>query len=148
MTSTTPSSAAAIIADPVAFLRALREDVPDFDYQAAAALADALAEEEMLGEMASFGVDTTGIKNTIFISTGYGVRHGPRVKVAINPALQFSPGGDWASVTFDGTVAAGDVPAWLLKQVQAFIELNRAVLTEYWEQRILTSELQRRLRSI
>ena len=86
--------------------------------------------------MASFGPDDTG------------VRHGPRVKVAIDPPLHFSADGDNASVKFDGTVAVGDVPARLLKQVQAFIELNRPVLTEYWEERISTGELVRRLRPI
>jgi hypothetical protein len=32
--------------------------------------------------------------------------------------------------------------------VQQFIELNREVLLDYWEYRILTDELQRRLKSI
>lgn len=148
MTATVPSSAAEVVADPHALLRAIRADVPDFDYRAAAALADALAEEEMLGEMASFRSAVTGVDNTIFISTKAGVRHGPRVKVAINPPLHLNAGGETASVAFDGTVAAGNVPAWLLRQVQAFIELNRAALTEYWEERISTDELQQQLRSI
>ena len=147
MTATVPSSAAEVVADPAAFLKAVREAVPDFDYCAAAALADALAEEEMLGEMASFGSAVTGVDNTIFISTKVGVRHGPRIKVAINPAKHLNPGGETASVTFEGNVAAGDVPSWLLKQVQKFIELNRAVLVEYWELRISTDELQQQLRS-
>jgi Domain of unknown function (DUF4160) len=143
-----PSSAAEIAADPTAFLRAIRADVPDFDYRAAAALADALAEEEMLDEMASFRSAVTGVGNTLFISTKAGVRHGPRVKVAINPPTHLNAGGETASVTFDGTVSAGNVPASLLKEVQEFIELNRTVLVDYWEQRISTDELQERLKSI
>jgi hypothetical protein len=148
MSGTVPSSAAEVVADPSALLSAIRAEVPDFDYAAAAALADALAEEELLSEMASFGPEDTGVSHTIFISTKGRTRHGPRIKVAINPALKFAPGGDDASVVFDGTVAAGIVPPWLLKQVHAFIELNRDVLTEYWDERILTSELMRRLRRI
>jgi Domain of unknown function (DUF4160) len=148
MTATTPSSAADIVADPAAFLEALREAVPGFDYQAAAAVADALAEEEMLGEMVAFSSAVTGIHNTIFISTKAGVRHGPRIKVAINPPTHFRADGENVSVTFDGTVAAGDVPTGLLKQVQKFIDLNRDALLEYWEQRISTDDLQRRLKPI
>jgi hypothetical protein len=89
MTVIIPSSAAEVVADPAAFLKAVREGkaaaIPDFDYEAAAALADVLAEEEMLGEMATFREATTGIHNTIFLSTKEGVRHGPRIKVTINP---------------------------------------------------------------
>jgi hypothetical protein len=72
MTATIPSSAAEPVADPAAFLRAVRAGdhvaVPDFDYRAAAALADALAEEELLEEIVSYRKDVTGVDNTIFIS--------------------------------------------------------------------------------
>jgi hypothetical protein len=53
--------------------------------------------------------------------------------------------GETASVTFDGTVVAGDISAPLLEQVRQFITLNRAALLEYWEQQISTDELQDRL---
>jgi hypothetical protein len=66
MTATVPSSAAEVIAEPAAFLRAGREAVPDLNYQAAAAVADALAEEEMLGELVSYRKDVTGIPYTVF----------------------------------------------------------------------------------
>ena len=52
------------------------------------------------------------------------------------------------AVAFDGAVAAGDVPPWLLKEVQEFIELNRAVLLDYWECGIDTEQLRERLRPI
>jgi hypothetical protein len=48
----------------------------------------------------------------------------------------------------DGTVAAGDVPPRLLRQVQAFISVNRAVILDYWDEKIGTAELVRRLRPI
>ncbi|MBV9565049.1 MAG: DUF4160 domain-containing protein [Bradyrhizobium sp.] len=147
-TVTIPSSAAEVIADPAEFLRALRAGMPDFDYGAAAALADALAEEEMLGEMVSFTSTVTGIHNTVFISTKAGVRRGPRLKLAVNPPTHFRADGETASVTFEGTAVAGHVSSGLLRQVQAFIELNRAVLLDYWEQRISTDELRERLRPI
>jgi hypothetical protein len=149
MTATVPSSAADIVSDPAAFLRALRADVPDFDYRAAAALADALAEEELLEEMVSYHAETTGIHNAIFISPKGNTRHAARIKVAIDPPVSFDPRGETASVAIaDGRVVAGKVPAALLGDVQRFIELNRAVLLDYWEYRIGGTELQRRLVSI
>jgi hypothetical protein len=71
MTATIPSSAADIVADP-AFLEAVRgghlKPVPDFDYRAAMALIEALAEEELFAEMVSYRKDVTGVSYTIFIS--------------------------------------------------------------------------------
>jgi hypothetical protein len=149
MTATVPSSAAEVVSDPAAFLRALRADVPDFDYRAAAALADALAEEELLEEMVSYRTAVTGVGNTIFISPKGNTRHAARVAVAINPADSIDPRGETASVAIsDGSGTAGNVSAALLKDVQRFIELNRAVLIEYWEYRIDTEELRQRLVSI
>jgi hypothetical protein len=148
MTATVPSSAAEVVSDPAAFLRALRADVPDFDYRAAAALADALAEEELLEEMVSYRTDVTGVSNTIFISPKGNTRHAARVKVAINPADSVDPRGETASVAIsDGSVMAGNVSAALLKDVQRFIELNRAALIDYWEYRIDTEQLRQRLKS-
>src|SRR5262249_39327045 len=143
---TPPSSSAAIIRDPLAYLKALREGtapaVPDLDSSAVAALADAAAEEEMLGDMATFSPAVTGVHNTIFVSTKAGVRHGPRIKVAIDPPTHFRADGETASVTFDGDVVAGDVTAAVLKDIRRFIELNREALIAYWEQTIPTDELQ------
>jgi hypothetical protein len=69
---TIPSTAAEIVADPSAFLKAVREGktvpIPDFDYRAAAALTDELAEEELIEEMTSYRKNVTGVDNTIFIS--------------------------------------------------------------------------------
>jgi len=145
---TAPSSAAEIIADPMRFLRELRREIPDFNYEAASAVADALAEEEMLGEMASFRKAVTGVDNTIFISTKSGVRHGPLIKVAINPPTHVSPSGETASITFEGEVTAGKISADAQRQANQFIELNRKALTDYWEERISTDELRQQLKAI
>jgi hypothetical protein len=154
MTATTPSSAAEIVADPAAFLRALRAGdhvaVPDFDYRAAAALAAALAEEELLEEMVSYRKDVTGVENTIFISPKGSTQHAARIKLAIDPPDSIDPRSETASIAIaDGAVVAGNVsPAALLKNVQRFIELNRAALIDYWEYRIDTEQLRQRLISI
>ena len=47
-----------------------------------------------------------------------------------------------------GTVIAGAIDAALLAEVRDFIALNREALTDYWEYRIDTTELQERLRKI
>jgi hypothetical protein len=153
MTATIPSSTAAIVADPAAFLEAVREgkavSVPDFDYRAAVALTEALAEEELLAEMVSYRKDVTGVGNTIFISPKGNTRHAARVKVAINPPDSIDPRSETASVAIDdGIVKEGQVPAALLAAVQRFIALNRAALLDYWDYRIDTEELRRRLTSI
>jgi len=154
MSVTILSTAADVIANPEAYLRALREGtakaIPDLDYQAAAALADILAEEELLEEMVSYQKNVTGIGNTIFISPKGRTRHAARIKVAIDPPDAISPHGKTASIAInDGSWKAGeDVPPALLKEVQRFIELNRDVLIDYWEYRILSDELQRRLKSV
>jgi NAD(P)H-dependent FMN reductase len=122
--------------------------VPDFNSEAAAALADAVAEEELDEEMVSYQKNVTGIDHTVFISPKGRTQHTARLKLAIDPPDTNNPHGKTASIAIeDGAVMAGSVPPALLK-VQQFIELNREVLLDYWEYRILTDELQRRLKSI
>jgi hypothetical protein len=48
----------------------------------------------------------------------------------------------------DGYVAEGHIPSHVLRQVQEFVKINRDVLTDYWEERIDTRQLDRRLRPI
>jgi len=105
MSVTILSTAADVIANPEAYLRALREGtakaIPDLDYQAAAALADVLAEEELLEEMVSYQKNVTGIGNTIFISPKGRTRHAARIKVAIDPPDAISPHGKTASIAIN-----------------------------------------------
>ena len=115
-------------------------------------LDPALAEEEIaeLEAMASFGPETTGVENTIFISPDVTGRHGPRIKVAINPPHSFKPGGKDASISIhDGEHVAGEaVPAALHKELRQFIELNREVLMQYWNGNIDTAKLVAGLKAI
>jgi Domain of unknown function (DUF4160) len=113
-------------------------------------ISDELAELELLGDMASFPTEDTGVDHTIFISTKIGVRHAPRIKLAIDPPDSFSPGSVTASIAIDsGEVVAGKgPPVKVLKQVQQFIELNRDLLLEYWACRISTAEFGRRMKRI
>jgi hypothetical protein len=152
------SSSKEIMANPARLIEAMGAgsviSIPDLDYTivpttALAGLADERAEEELLEEIVSYRKDVTGVENTIFISPKGNTRHAPRIKVAIDPPLSVDPRSKTASVaTADGSVVAGEVPPWLLDQARRFIDANRDVLLDYWEYRIDTDELRRRLKSI
>ena len=112
-------------------------------------LSDQRAEEELLEEIVSYRRDVTGIENTIFISPKGNTRHAPRIKIAIDPPLSVDPRSKTASVAIvDGTVIAGEAPTRLIEQVRRFLDANRDVLLDYWEYRIDTEELRRRLKAI
>jgi len=113
-------------------------------------LADELAEKELVEEMVSYRKDVTGIDHTVFISPKGHTRHSARIKLAIDPPDAVDPRGKTASIAIkDAEVMAGEsVPPALLDQARRFINLNRDVLLEYWEYRIDTEQLRRRLRSI
>jgi hypothetical protein len=107
------------------------------------------AEDELLEEMLSYRKNVTGVDNTVFISPKGNTRHAPRVKVAIDPPDSVDPRASTASVAVaDGTVVAGEIPSALLEQVRRFIDANREVLIDYWEYRIDTEALRRRLKSL
>jgi hypothetical protein len=116
------------------------------------ALADELAEEEQLEHMVTYRKNVTGVDNTVFISPKVHARHAARVKVAINPPDTISPTTETISVAVhDGSVVVGNassVTATLLDQVRRFIALNKDALIDYWEERIDTDELAKRLKSI
>jgi hypothetical protein len=104
-----------------------------------------LAEEEITADMVSYRKNVTGLDNTVFISVKF-PRHGPRIKVAVDPPTHVDPMGNNASVSIDnGSVVAGHLAARDLAAVKRFIELNRDVLMDYWEKRIDTDQLRERL---
>jgi hypothetical protein len=103
---------------------------------------------QLLEEMVSYRKDVTGVENTIFISPK-GTRQAPRITTAIDPPLSVDPRSKTASIAVaDGAVVVGDVPPQLLEQARRFIDVNRDVLLDYWEYRIDTDELRRRLKPI
>lgn len=113
-------------------------------------LVDDVAERDLLEEMVSYRKDVTGVTNVVFISPKGFTRHAARLKVAINPPDSIDPRSQTASIAIhDGSVVAGDpVPPDILDQVRRFIEANRDALLDYWEYRIDTNELAKRLRRI
>jgi hypothetical protein len=60
------------------------------------------------------------------------------------------PAAKTASVAInDAAVVAGEnIPAVVFDQVRRFIDLNRAALLDYWDYRIDTEQLRRRLKPI
>jgi hypothetical protein len=156
--SVTEVSSVVLANDPGRLATAIEQrqilDVSDRDYvlaprEAIAELADALAEEELLEEMVSYRKKVTGVDNTIFISPKGNTRHGPRIKVAVDPTDSVDPRGKTASIAIaDGAVVAGEIPRPELDQARKFIVLNRDVLLDYWDYKIDTDELRLRLKSI
>jgi hypothetical protein len=101
-------------------------------------------EQDELEEMVSYRQNVTGISHTVFISPRGSARHGPRVKVAIDTV---DPRGRIATISFDGATI-GTIAPLLARQVLRFIEVNRAVLLDYWHYQIDTDQLRQRLQSI
>jgi hypothetical protein len=98
-----------------------------FDQELAEQLAE---EEELTADMVSYRKNVTGLDNTVFISVKF-PRHGPRIKVAVDPPSHVDPAGNNASVSLDdGRIVAGNLPARTLEQVQRFIDINRDVLMD------------------
>lgn len=114
---------------------------------AMAQFVEDLAEQEYLYAMAVLDCDVTGIDNTLwFIPVPEG-RHGPRIKVAIDPPRAIRQGGTTATVPFDAPTI-GPISEALEQQVRGFIELNMIVLLDYWKLAISTNAFIARLRSI
>ncbi len=124
--------------------------MPDLETARTAFERDEWAERELLEEMTSFAKDATGVDNVIFISPKGFTQHAPRIKLAIDPPDSIDPRSETASIMItSGEVVAGKICSTkLLRQVQEFLQLNRAVLLDYWEYRINTKQLCERLRSI
>jgi len=112
-----------------------------------AAFIDDLEEQEHLYAMATLSPAKTGIDNTVYMIPVPQGRHGPRLKVMIDPPRAVRRGGKEATVPFDSDTFP-PVDAKLEQQLRAFIELNRPVLLAYWREEMATDEFVAQLRSI
>jgi hypothetical protein len=124
--------------------------VPQATLQPLVDISDELAERELAGDMVSYRKNKTGVDNVIFISPKGYTRHAARIKVAIEPPHSLDPTSKTASIEISsGEIVAGELSdTQLLKQVQKFIELNRPLLIEYWNNKIATDELTERLKPV
>ena len=117
-------------------------------------LIEAIEELEVEEDMVSAWPEDTGVANALKILPRSGASHGPRIKVAIDPPNRFrtTRGGVEASVPFDATSISDPVPAIvpasLLQQVRAFIDINRDALIAFYNEEISGIQLAQRLRPI
>jgi hypothetical protein len=100
------------------------------------------------GHMVSIVKKRSGIRNTLFASTGDG-RHAARIKIAIDPPDSLNERCNGTSMALhDFSTVGAHAPSQLLKQAMAFIELNRDALVEYWDAKIDTETFLERLKPI
>ena len=101
-----------------------------------------------LEEMVSYRRNVTGVSHTLFISPKGKTRHAPRIKIATD-CRTIDPRRKVATIAIaDGSVVAGKIDPRLLAQVRAFIAINRDVLEAYWNYKIDTDQLRKRLKRV
>jgi hypothetical protein len=102
------------------------------------------AEEDMV----SLRKDVTGFDNTVFVSTRGNARHAARIKIAVDPWDSLDPSCKSASMAIhDYSVRGEYLPRNIAELASQFIERNRAVLLEYWDFKLDTSEMVKRLKA-
>jgi len=102
-----------------------------------------------LEEIISYRRNVTGVSHALFISPKGNARHAPQIKVAITPPDSVDPRSKVATIAIaDGSVVAGKIDPRLLAQVRAFIAINRDVLEAYWNYKIDTDQLRKRLKRV
>jgi hypothetical protein len=106
-------------------------------------------EEDEAGHMVSIVQKRSGIDNTLFVSTKGNSRHAARIKIAIDPPNSLNETCKGASMALhDFSTVGAYMPPWLVEQVKKFIEINGAVLLDYWDAKIDTGELFERIKPI
>jgi hypothetical protein len=99
--------------------------------------------------MANLPLHLTGLPMVVWASQRMGLPHDIRVKVMQTHGPRMDPG-DLAVVAVRPTprLVAGHLSPADLRAVGDWIRLNEAVLLDYWEERIFTDELLRRLQPL
>lgn len=89
----------------------------------------------------------TGVDNTIYVSPKGHARHAAGIKIAIDPPQKLSASGVTAVMIIHdcSIVSAAPVPAQIVRQAAEFIERNRGVLADFWNEQIDVEELLARL---
>jgi hypothetical protein len=142
------SSLAEIEAHPARFFDALRagHTVHVSDLGGTVAIVET---DEEVEDMASLRSKTTGVENTIFVSTKAFGRHAARIKIAVDPPHTFNATSKSASMAIHDYGITGEYLApRIVEQAKQFIELNRDALLDFWECKISTEDLIERLKPI
>ena len=110
-----------------------------------------ILDEEEMNEMSSYRKEDTGLP-FIIILLGKNEQHSARIKVQqdYNPKLNAS---NLCSVTIADEPSVAPNHTWRLssgdfKLVQKFVVLNKDILMDYWNLKILTRELEGKMKSI
>jgi hypothetical protein len=99
--------------------------------------------------MANLPLHLTGLPMVVWASQRMGLPHDIRIKVMQTHGSRMDPG-DLAVVAVRPTprLVSGYLSPADLRAVSNWIRLNEAVLIDYWEERIYTDELLRRLQRL
>jgi hypothetical protein len=129
-----------ILSDPERFVREMRAgrtvSVSDLGYTVLP------QETELLDDMVSLRPSRTGIDCVIFVSTGIGAQHAPRIKIAVDPPDSLNAASASASMTIhDYKVTGAYLPTHIVEQAKRFIERNHDILLRYWNCEIDTEQL-------
>jgi hypothetical protein len=111
---------------------------------------EAVEDEDEFFEMANLSPALTGLPMVVWISERGRSRHDVRVKVSLVHGRRLVPT-RMCSVSVRPAVdivAGGPLPASDLELVGRWIALNREIIVDYWNGRLLTDEAIARLRPI
>lgn len=103
--------------------------------------------DKYLWEMANLSQKSTGVKDVIiWVSSAQdgAKRHGPRVKVSAHSTTKVNPDDLFVMTIQDvPRIVAGEsyLPNDTLEDVKAWVSLNKEVLLQYWNNKILTDDL-------
>jgi hypothetical protein len=112
-------------------------------------LLEALRQQNEAGHMVSVIKKRSGIDNTLFVSTKGNSRHAARLNIAIDPPNSLNESAAKTSMALHDFSTVGEyVPRQLFEQVKTFIELNRAVLLDYWDAKIDTETMLEQLKPV
>jgi hypothetical protein len=143
-----------VIADPERLAQEMQArriiHLPDVGYTVAPSSSVVLVAEDddEAEDMASFRKDVTGIDNTIFVSPKGNAQHGPRIKIAVDPPDTLNPRSKQASMAIHDYGMTGEyLQPRIVEQAKEFIDRNRDALRDYWDHKIDTAELTKRLKS-
>ena len=108
-----------------------------------------------LFEMANLRKRETGLPVNIYVSSGGTVNkhHSPRIKVMYDTSNRFNPHATVSvilkqDVTPTDVVGYNNLPNHILTPIRNYINLNFDVLIDYWNDKIDTIELSRKLKKL
>ena len=112
------------------------------------AAASRLFAAEEHWRLASLGAGKTGLPFIVWISSGQGVRHAARVKVA-REMSDLPDNMTTVSIASPATIHDGPpLAASDLRKLEDWINLNREALLDYWNCKLATDEVMERLRGV